>query len=213
VSKKPESRLQKRIREALEKEFGGIGNGMLDAMNRGLRFYKSRKSCCHGHPPIRYTATNKCVECRRRSPSKKANRRISDQRRRDLGTLTGWSHERRCATPRGHKGRMLAAARSRAKRKNLPFTIDIGDFDIPTHCPVLGIKLGFREGKSGPCNSSPTLDRIHNHLGYIRGNVEVISWRANHLKSNGTLDELRKMVKYYGKAARKSIAEKDKGGT
>jgi hypothetical protein len=88
VSKKPESRLQKRIREALEKEFGGIGNGML-----------------------------------------------------------------------------------------------------------------------------PTLDRIHNYLGYIRGNVEVISWRANHLKSDSTLDELRKMVRYYGKAARKSIAEKDKGGT
>jgi hypothetical protein len=33
-------------------------------------------------------------------------------------------------------------------------------------------------------------------LGYVPGNVFVICWRANFLKSNASLDELEKIMKY-----------------
>jgi hypothetical protein len=36
-------------------------------------------------------------------------------------------------------------------------------------------------------------------LGYVRGNVEVISWRANSLKRDGTLDEMEKLVMWMRK--------------
>ena len=38
--------------------------------------------------------------------------------------------------------------------------------------------------------NTPTLDKIIPKFGYVRGNVHVISFKANTMKSNGTLDEL-----------------------
>jgi hypothetical protein len=42
--------------------------------------------------------------------------------------------------------------------------------------------------------NSPSLDRIDNTKGYVPGNVWVISWRANDLKRNATLEELKLLV-------------------
>ncbi len=42
----------------------------------------------------------------------------------------------------------------------------------------------------------PTLDRIIPSRGYVRGNIAVISFRANFLKRDATLDELRKIIRY-----------------
>lgn len=87
---------------------------------------------------------------------------------------------------------MYHDARKRAKRKGLRFNLLPEDCAIPKRCPVLGIPLrygtGFRHA------NSPSLDRIDNKKGYVRGNVIVISWRANSLKSNGTLPEFKKLV-------------------
>lgn len=47
-------------------------------------------------------------------------------------------------------------------------------------------------------DNSPNLDRIVNALGYVKGNVIVVSARANRLKSDSTLDELRKLIEFYG---------------
>jgi hypothetical protein len=45
-------------------------------------------------------------------------------------------------------------------------------------------------------DDSPSLDRINNMKGYVPGNVKIISWRANHLKSNGTALEHEKIAQY-----------------
>ena len=79
-------------------------------------------------------------------------------------------------------------ARARAKLHGLPFNLEITDIVIPEVCQVLGIKLQQGEKKFGP--ASPSLDREVPELGYVRGNVLVISWRANELKSNATPAEL-----------------------
>ena len=44
--------------------------------------------------------------------------------------------------------------------------------------------------------NSPSLDRIRPQLGYVAGNVRVISNRANHLKSNGTISEFEAVLAY-----------------
>lgn len=138
-----------------------------------------------------------------RSLEKKAKRRIKDRKRRAEGTLVSWSYKRRCLTDSGHKSTMLNRARTRAKRKGLSFTIDASHLSIPEICPVLGIKLSLRIGKRGPCDSSPTLDRIDSSKGYTPENVEVISWRANRIKCDATPEELSKVARYYGKKIRK----------
>jgi hypothetical protein len=84
------------------------------------------------------------------------------------------------------------AARTRSRKYGLPFNIILDDIVIPSHCPLLGIKLEPQKGRLSA--ASPSLDRIKPELGYIRGNIWVVSWRANTLKSDASLQELTALV-------------------
>lgn len=89
---------------------------------------------------------------------------------------------------------MLTNARERAEKANVPFNITINDISIPDICPVLGIPISRGIGQAH--DNSPTLDRTVPELGYVVGNVEVISRRANTIKSFGTAEEHRLIVVY-----------------
>ena len=89
----------------------------------------------------------------------------------------------------------MNGAKQRARKKELSFNIDLDDIIIPEYCPVLDIKLIRHVGeRSGFFDDSPSLDRINPSLGYVKGNVRVISARANLLKNNATIDELQKVL-------------------
>jgi hypothetical protein len=92
--------------------------------------------------------------------------------------------------------RMYHGAKQRAKNKNIPFDIDQDYIQkiIPSHCPVLGIPL--LNGSGCFHDNSLSLDKIIPSKGYVKGNVCVISDRANRLKRDATLDELKKLVYY-----------------
>ena len=73
------------------------------------------------------------------------------------------------------------------------------DIEFPTHCPVLGFELDWsRSGVVGP--ATPSFDRINSSKGYTKGNVRVISVRANILKGNGTSDEHARIAAYIKKS-------------
>lgn len=95
---------------------------------------------------------------------------------------------------------MLRNSRKRARKKCLEHNITLEDIQIPEYCPVLGIKLESAIGRGNKCamqqDSSPTLDRMDNSKGYVKGNIMVISWRANMLKSDATIEELEKLLRY-----------------
>jgi len=80
-------------------------------------------------------------------------------------------------------------------RLGIPFDITFEDIKFPTHCPILGIELNYYFLK-GCDDANPTFDRINPKLGYIKGNVHVISHRANRIKNDSTLEELKKLVHY-----------------
>lgn len=88
--------------------------------------------------------------------------------------------------------KILARAKSRAKKNNLPFNIELDDIVIPERCPLLGIKIESTEVRNSPNN--PSLDKIIPEKGYIKGNVWVISNRANTLKNDASLQELQLLV-------------------
>lgn len=94
---------------------------------------------------------------------------------------------------------LLAEAKRRAREKKLAFTIARQDIIIPIACPILGIPLFH--GKGNACDNSPTLDRIIPAIGYIPGNVAVISKRANTIKSFGTAEEHLAIAAYIQKHA------------
>lgn len=93
--------------------------------------------------------------------------------------------------------KLLSLARRRAKLRGLDFDLDKKDLVIPEFCPVLGIKIVVGGAGTGFCDASPTLDRIDNAKGYVRDNVAVVSWRANRIKCDATVEELEKVFLFY----------------
>lgn len=89
---------------------------------------------------------------------------------------------------------LLKAAKKRAKKKNLPFNIEIEDIIIPDVCPVFGFTLEV--GTISERDNSPSLDKIIPELGYVKGNVKVISFKANTLKRDGHIEEFKKIISY-----------------
>jgi len=85
--------------------------------------------------------------------------------------------------------RLWKSAKGNAKTMSREFNIDVSDIIVPTHCPYLGIKLTSIVG-DGKKNTNISLDRKDNTKDYIKGNVQVISWKANKLKNDLTEEEL-----------------------
>jgi hypothetical protein len=91
----------------------------------------------------------------------------------------------------------VCRAKFRAKKANAKdqeWTVTFGELDWPTHCPVLGMELDyFAEQRQ---ENSPSFDRIDSDKGYVTGNVKIISWRANRIKNDGTVEEHEKIIEY-----------------
>lgn len=94
------------------------------------------------------------------------------------------------------ESRMLARARSRANENNMDFDIGIDDIIIPETCPILGIPLEVHRGTSGGKPASPSLDRVDNSKGYVKGNVIVLSHLANMMKSSASVENLLKFAEW-----------------
>lgn len=69
---------------------------------------------------------------------------------------------------------------------------------LPEYCPVFGIKLTY-EGKHMWQDSTATIDKVDNSKGYCKGNICLISWKANKIKNEGSLDEHLKIIAYMEK--------------
>jgi hypothetical protein len=98
-----------------------------------------------------------------------------------------------------------SSAKTRAKRAGLPFGLT-PEILLPLCkdvCPVLGVPLAYeRSPGRGIHAGSPTVDRLDNALGYVAGNVLVVSYRVNRIKNDATLDELKRVLAFYEEASR-----------
>ena len=100
-------------------------------------------------------------------------------------------------TPDQRVCQLISTARHRAKKKGVAFELRADDISIPEYCPVLGIPLIFSDMKNR--HNSPSLDRIKPDLGYVSGNIIVVSWRANDIRRNFRPDELKTVGAFYEK--------------
>ena len=101
--------------------------------------------------------------------------------------------------------RLREGARTRSIKKGWKFKIDkFKDLKpIPKKCPILDIPLFIGDGNS--TDNSPTLDRVGNQefyyskkdkYGRYKGNVQIISRKANQMKSNSSFDDVEKLYFY-----------------
>lgn len=129
-----------------------------------------------------YTRENKEWICQR-------NREF---RQKHLQEIRAREKQRLVTNPESY---LFYSAKMRAKKRGIPFTLVLDDIIIPSHCPVFGSPLTRGDGKFR--TNSPSIDRIDNNKGYTKDNIIVVSFRANNLKSDASLDELRRLVAYY----------------
>ena len=146
------------------------------ARANGERTYVGSR-CKRGHDGLRYTGTTNCVACQRERdrirwrPDQTAKRSFDSHLTAILGTL-----------------------RWRAKRKGLPFALTHDDLKAvwpkDDRCPVLGIPMQRQFGRQGGHPNSPSIDRINPAAGYVPGNIAVMSYLANRIKTDGTSDQV-----------------------
>jgi hypothetical protein len=120
-------------------------------------------------------------------------------RERNAEKVTAYKHELKRKDPIKY---MLIQVKARCKHLggSIPFDLAPADVEYVTHCPVLGTELDYlsRQSHRGMvADHAASLDRIIPERGYVRGNVKVISWRANRLKGDATVEEMHAMSKYY----------------
>jgi len=138
--------------------------------------YYTGKSCKRGHLSPRRVSNAICMQCAKEvySVTDRDNYRYRDTFKRQFG-----------------------ARRQKALRDNIPFTITLEEIEKPKHCPVFGTELNYNwSGENRRDPNKATFDKLIPELGYVPGNVFVISWRANKLKSNMSIEELKKILKY-----------------
>lgn len=154
-----------------------------EARLAGKLFYFTGKPCNRGHVVERYTTTAKCHECTKIYVNE------SYARHKDVR----------------NKQTMIINARRRSVEYNLPFAISLQDvLDVwpkDNCCPIF--HTPFTRGVKGPSPTSPSLDRIVPKLGYVKGNIAVISDRANKIKHNEIdSDALRRVADWMDTAGK-----------
>lgn len=172
---------EKKLREHPYKKCSGCG---IEKPLEEFAYSKTEK---------RYKA--KCRECRHKSYLEQKEKVLQ---RAKLYYETNREEIRKRAKERRRNNlanELFKSAKERAKKKGLEFNLEESDIVVPEYCPVLGIKLERGDGKVQ--KNSPTLDRIDSNKGYVKGNVIVVSQRANTIKTNATVDEIFKVYQFY----------------
>ena len=72
--------------------------------------------------------------------------------------------------------------------------------NIPSMCPLIEEPIVWtREQRGGKVYHpfSPSIDRILNHLGYVKGNVWIVCHKANAMKNSGTAEDFAKIARNF----------------
>ena len=171
-----------------------------EALALGLKKYYNGRLCKHGHRSQRLVDSHNCYQCvleRAKAKSKTEEHRAKKRK---------WDKNRYNWQQHMH---IWKNCKNRAAKRGLEFSIDPEDIVIPETCPVLGIPLSV--GSKGFDPNSPSVDRIDCNKGYTKDNIAVISMRANRLKSDAQLEEIKAIVKYMEGLAGAAIYDHESG--
>lgn len=94
---------------------------------------------------------------------------------------------------------LVQKARVRAGRKKIFIDLVDDHFELasalPTHCPLWPKEeIGYANSKEQRHNSA-SIDRLDPKKGYTPENVWIVSYRANRIKSDATLEEMEELCR------------------
>lgn len=164
----------------------------------GISFYETRK-CLNCGKEWRTHVTKErktskikhfCNECSRNLSiweRKKLVQKVFPEKRKE------YLQFKRQEFLKGYIKHKLAACKTRAEEKGIEFNLTEKDIVIPKKCPILEVPLVI--GRKGDYEYSPSIDRIDNSKGYIKGNIQIISKKANSMKNCASYKELKAFCK------------------
>lgn len=155
---------------------GKINEVRREALANGEKTYFDGTTCVNGHISRRRTSSCVCIQCCTEiyKPADRDNYRYKDTFYRQFQNR-----------------------KQTAIRRGIPFTIEFDQIEQPEFCPILGLKLNYGwSGEHRRDDAKASFDKVVPVLGYVPGNVFVISWRANKLKNDMSLSELKKIMNY-----------------
>ena len=182
------------------------------ALSAGSTKYYTGKPCPYGHITYRYTKSAACMDCARPklktyllNAKEKQPERFYAWRKK---ANDNWNHsEKGLSAKQRWKKRdpkwawvvsALGGCRQRCEKSKVPYDLTneyVYSILVDT-CPALGIPLIYPDGslKKGMTINSPTLDRLVPALGYVKGNVAILSLKANAIKSNANSEEVKQVA-------------------
>ena len=163
------------------------------AIAQGLKRYFTGKPCKWGHIAWRRLCDSYCYDCARALQKKKGYAYPDSPK-----SPKNWKKEHKeFYNPHYIAARHLNTVRTRAKKKGRDFNLTLEDMVIPSNCKICGTEL--KRNKLHAQSNTPSVDRIDNSLGYIKGNVAIICYRCNTIKGNMTIAILANMLAYMQK--------------
>lgn len=150
------------------------------ARKSGEHKYFTGNPCKYGHISPRYAHNGQCIQC-----GKVAGRAARDT---PEGKLYEKAYYKRIRVERAEQI-MLNSAKGRSRKRGTPCTITQQDilnvWPKDGLCPILRTELKHNyDASGGHFENSPSLDCINPELGYVPGNIIVMSQKANMLKGN-----------------------------
>lgn len=92
---------------------------------------------------------------------------------------------------------LLRIIKKRALDRGISFNLEHSKIVWPTHCPVFGTPLVYgQRAAEGDWAHGASIDRLVPSRGYVLDNIVVMSWRANRIKCDATLEDLEKLVAF-----------------
>lgn len=131
---------------------------------------------------------NQCKECLRQ---RNKEQRVWENRKESYNA----SMRKYRSTAKGAIHTSYQASKSRAKRDGIPFDIDLEYvtelfYQQNGKCALTGEDMIPKSGRT-----SPSLDKMTPELGYVRGNIQWTTWKANCMKQDLNMDELIQFCK------------------
>lgn len=169
----------------------------------GLKQYFTGVPCKYGHVCNRDVSDRSCYECKLIKAAKW--KKLNPEKHSKINAKWGRENKNKVASnrirlnskdPKRYWARScFQNARKRASKQGVAFDLTVDDiYNLAGECcPIFGFKFNFiGNGRIVP--ESPSLDKIDPVLGYVLGNVAVISMKANLIKQNANSDEIRKVA-------------------
>lgn len=128
---------------------------------------------------------NKVLRARKRAEDPDYDRKYNERQRA--------YYRNYMSCPETYIKRKINKLKASAKSRGLDFDLQTQDIVIPDFCPVTLRPFDW-EVKMGP--DRPSVDRIDTSKGYVKGNVRVISQKANACKSDLTIEEVERLLAY-----------------